>query len=258
VVFDYGDHAVKSFDATGHLRWRSGRAGSGPGEFLNPFGIAVGPDGAIWVTDVKLGRVTVLSPDGAVVSILRPEVDAALTATVPGNGTGRILTTSVQRFRIHVNLDGRVLETGDLPSPHLRGDVHPHTRQALPAGVAEGLWAAVFPVGNDLLVFDGSNLRCRGTLVEGRPAPPVPTSEVTFWVAGVVVSDTVVVTLPKGDTQDQLRMLDLYSAATCEYLATIRLPRRMMAFAWGGGTFYFEFEDPAPTIIALRLRPVPD
>jgi hypothetical protein len=253
VVFDYGDHAVKSFDTAGRLRWRFGRSGSGPGEFLNPFNISVGPDGMTWVTDVKLGRITVLSPDGAATRLLRPEI-GTLTATVPGSGSGRVLTTSVERFWVRIGLDGRVLETGDLPAPHLRGDVHPYTRQALPSGNADGVWGAVFPIGNDLLVFREGALHCQGELVEGRPAPPVPERGVRVWVAGIAVTDTAVVTLPGGETEDRLRMLDIYSSTTCQYVATVRLPRPVLAIAYARGTFYFEHEEPAPGLMALRLR----
>lgn len=254
VVFDYGDHAVKGFDTAGQLRWRFGRSGSGPGEFLNPFNIAVAPHAAIWVTDVKLGRITILSPEGSMLRLLRPEI-GTLTATVPGRSDGIVLTTSVERFWVRLDLEGRVRETGELPVPGLRGDVHPYSRQALPSGDADGVWAAVFPIGNDLLVYRGGRLHCRGQLVEGRAAPPAPERDTPIWVAGIAVIDTAVVTLPRGETENSLRMLDIYSTANCEYRATLRLPRRVMALAYADGTFYFEYEDPAPAIVALRLGP---
>ncbi len=45
-----------------------GRTGSQPGEFLNPHGLALAPDGSLYVADTDNHRIQHLSPDGEVIS----------------------------------------------------------------------------------------------------------------------------------------------------------------------------------------------
>lgn len=254
VVFDYGDDAVKSFDAAGRLRWRFGRHGEGPGEFGNPFNIAVGVDGDVWVADVDLGRITILSADGSLKRMLRPDAQL-ITGVVPQTDGAKVVTTSVERFWIHIDKDGTVNGSGALPSLMPRSG-HPFTRHALATASPDGKhWAAAFVYGNALVVYERGELRCSGALIEGEPAPTQPGPDLPIWVAGIAMTDTAVVTLPRGRTRDALTMLDFYSGNDCRYLATLRLPQRILAIAYADDTFFVEHEDPAPGLVALRVRP---
>lgn len=117
-------------------------------------------------------------------------------------------------------------------------------------------WATIFPFGNPFVVYDGTSVRCRGRLVEGEPFPTEPPKDPrnAAWAVASVLTDSSLFVLPRGRTDLRLRVLDEYSARDCRYLRTIRLPQKVVAMAQSGGIFYFSMEDPAPSILAARLR----
>ena len=61
----YGNGRVLRFGADGSLLGTWGQIGVGPGQFVTPHGIAIGPDGDVYVADRGNGRVQAFSPDGA-------------------------------------------------------------------------------------------------------------------------------------------------------------------------------------------------
>ncbi|MGH9892110.1 MAG: 6-bladed beta-propeller, partial [bacterium] len=251
-VYDYGDAAVKVFDKQAQLKWRFGQRGRGPGEFANPFDIEVGRDGRVWLLDVGAGRITSVSPSGALDRILVLHGKLAASFVVL-NGELLVLTASLDPFSSRIAEDGRVLATAPSPLPLER--IAPFARQTLTASTADGrTWAITFPYGNAVLVYDEMGLRCRGWLVEGGDFPQELGTDIPIWAAGVAVTDTSVVVLARGRGDDQLRLLDHYSLSDCSYQGTDRLPRRMSALAYADGVFYLEYEDPAPTVIGLRPR----
>lgn len=67
-VLDRRSSRVSVFDSAGKLIFRTGRQGSGPGEFRNAFGVAFGPAGDLWIVDPGLARYTVLDRAGDVVA----------------------------------------------------------------------------------------------------------------------------------------------------------------------------------------------
>ncbi len=95
-AYDYGDNSVKAFDKRGRLRWSFGRRGEGPGEFLNPFDIEVGPDGVVWILDVVAGRVTRLSPEGSLIALFRPE-GTVFESLIPSTEQVRIMSVACIR-----------------------------------------------------------------------------------------------------------------------------------------------------------------
>ena len=60
----YGNARVHRFSADGKLRQSWGEPGAGPGQFHVPHGIAIGPDGVVWVADRENCRIQRFSPDG--------------------------------------------------------------------------------------------------------------------------------------------------------------------------------------------------
>ncbi|MEZ4586736.1 MAG: hypothetical protein R2909_10080 [Gemmatimonadales bacterium] len=57
--------SVLVFDSTGALSRTLGRKGGGPGELRAPVGMALTPEGHLWVIDPGNGRLSVYGPDGA-------------------------------------------------------------------------------------------------------------------------------------------------------------------------------------------------
>ncbi len=70
-VSDRGATKVWVFDSLGRSQRGIGRKGEGPGEFTSPTGLAVGPDGRLWVRDVT--RVSRFAPDPATGRLTRFE-----------------------------------------------------------------------------------------------------------------------------------------------------------------------------------------
>src|SRR5882762_4191754 len=60
----YGNARVHQFSARGELRRSWGEPGSGRGQFMVPHGVAVHPDGRVFVCDRENDRVQIFSPDG--------------------------------------------------------------------------------------------------------------------------------------------------------------------------------------------------
>jgi DNA-binding beta-propeller fold protein YncE len=54
---------VQVFDAAGELRGSIGSTGSGDGQFQTPTGVAVGPDGVIYVSDLMNHRIQAFAPN---------------------------------------------------------------------------------------------------------------------------------------------------------------------------------------------------
>lgn len=55
---------IRVFDPSGRHLKTIGRNGQGPGEFTYPDGLAMAPDGMIWVHDPKNGRFSIFDQDG--------------------------------------------------------------------------------------------------------------------------------------------------------------------------------------------------
>ena len=91
VIADTDHQRVLRFDARRQLIDSWGRFGSGPGQFVSPFGVAVGPDGLIYVVDDSSCRVQVFEDDGAYVRTLAGGASLADRCTnnvvVDGDGT---------------------------------------------------------------------------------------------------------------------------------------------------------------------------
>jgi len=60
----YGNARVHKFSPAGKLLLSWGEPGSGPGQFHVPHGIAVAPDGNVYVADRENSRLQVFSPEG--------------------------------------------------------------------------------------------------------------------------------------------------------------------------------------------------
>lgn len=64
VAADDGNGVIYRFSPAGKLRDSLGHKGQGPGEFLTPAGLGIGPGGEIGLTDLRTRRLTIWNPDG--------------------------------------------------------------------------------------------------------------------------------------------------------------------------------------------------
>lgn len=251
-AYDYYDHRIKAFDTTGALRWTFGGEGSGPHEFSNPMDLDVADDGSVWIWDARNQRIAAIS-SGGVPKVAIP-VSGIRGKDMTPYGSGAILTlVEEERFAIVVDSLGNVVQQIPFPLERLEG-ISPFVRQTISSTAPDGSsWAVAFPLGSHLVLFDGTSLRCTVRLIEAGDFP-VPNQEGPVWAAAIASTDSSVYVLAKGLSRDALRMVDEYSSESCRYRRTMRLPGRYVTFAVSDGTFFFEHEDPAPTIVALRLH----
>lgn len=86
-VLEASTQEIRVFDPQGkHLR-NIGRKGQGPGEFIYADGMAMAPDGLIWVHDPKNGRFSIFNQDG---KFVRQQL-------APSNGYGFIWFGGIDR-----------------------------------------------------------------------------------------------------------------------------------------------------------------
>jgi sugar lactone lactonase YvrE len=63
-VLEFSTQEIRIFDLSGHHVRNIGRKGQGPGEFVYPDGMALAPDGLVWVHDPQNGRFSIFSQEG--------------------------------------------------------------------------------------------------------------------------------------------------------------------------------------------------
>ncbi|HEU4704340.1 MAG TPA: peptidyl-alpha-hydroxyglycine alpha-amidating lyase family protein [Sphingomicrobium sp.] len=68
----YGNSRIAKFSAEGRFRFEWGSRGAGPGQFLVPHGIDVGPEGRVYVADRENRRVQAFDARGRFLSEWRP------------------------------------------------------------------------------------------------------------------------------------------------------------------------------------------
>ena len=161
---------------------------------------------------------------------------------------------------ILLDREGKAVKYGLPPTPELQAATP--TIRAPFVGMApdEQTWAMVFITATPFLVFEAERLRCVGHLVEGTPQFPAAEayhSEIPVWAIGMAVSRESLYVLARGRTELERQLLDEYSLADCTYRGTLRLPRILQAVAYDGNVFFFYYEDPVPSIIALKTSPGP-
>ena len=103
-VVDSNNNRVQIFNSCGVFQNSFGSAGSGNGQFSNPFGVAVGPTGTVYVTDEGNNRVEVFNSSGV--------FQSSFGSAGPGNGqffgpggiavapTGMVYVTDVGNTRV--------------------------------------------------------------------------------------------------------------------------------------------------------------
>jgi outer membrane protein assembly factor BamB len=105
-VLDVGNRRVQHFDAKRHFRGAWGSFGSGPSQFSDPIGIAVGPDGNVNVLDDSRRVIETYDQDG---NVLRT-IDAFPAGAVPADGANSLAIDSDGNLYVTIVQPNRVIE----------------------------------------------------------------------------------------------------------------------------------------------------
>ena len=249
-TFDKATREITAWRHDGSVRWRTHPHPPAAAEIVNAIDLEVDPGGGVLVVDAARRTVTRVTRAGelqtqvALAGLLIRDVVAL---------DSHVLVLPVGAGEYMIELDSMLRPSRHFAHPDRRmNTIDPFLRQTFASGAgAAGEWATVYPSGNRLDVFRDTVLHCSGTLVEGSEFPRERRGA-QVWAAGVAVTDSVVLVLPRGETEDRLRVLDAYSVVDCSYRYTIRLPRRVSGVAAGGDMIFLAFGKPAPGVIGLR------
>lgn len=264
-MIDHSEPRVTAFDWSGEVSWSFGRHGSGPFEFRHLTDLQLDASGNIWVADVKLGRVTKISPSG----------EGEAMYNVPG--VNRVLPLSNGFFLGLFTTEFAQLrdEEGNLLShvrwPSTLNEVAPMAREVRVSGGRFSAGALVaFHYSGTLLgiAIEGEEVTVTVRQgIESIPFPEVLTVPVGQYAVtrvepqallaatGLAHDSTYYYVLFEGRAEHGGRLVDLYDLATMTYKGSILLPQRVERIGVvDEGVIGGVISDPIPHLRLWRWR----
>jgi hypothetical protein len=214
-IANAGSHEIRWYGPSGTLVAQAGRAGQGPGEFSGLAAIARMPGDSVVAYDVRLRRLTVLGPTGALVRVASLDIGDHVGMEFPSlegvlhDGTllmaGRIMDTGEMEEGpvraampvYHVAPDGRLLDslhtfhgweatvimrrTADFVGPAITA--RPFARSTSIAPVGSG-FAAGTPIAFEYEVFDSHGAPTMSVRLDRRP-PALTDSDIEAYRASI-------------------------------------------------------------------------
>lgn len=109
LVSDTGNKRVVAYDADGHFLFAFGSAGAGPGQFDEPVGLAIAPDGTLYVADTWNQRIQAFTPTEEGYAYLREwPIDGWFSQSLDNkpylavDAEGRVYASDPEGYRILV------------------------------------------------------------------------------------------------------------------------------------------------------------
>jgi streptogramin lyase len=136
-VTDWNAARVQVFAPDGTFLRTWGTPGGGPGQFSTPGGIAVSPDGKVYVVDVA-SRVEVFTEDGSFLAQWPANLNTPRGISVDRSGNVWISDFTAQQI-LEYTRSGKLLRTVQLPAPPRGGLFGPYGTALEPNG---NLWVA--------------------------------------------------------------------------------------------------------------------
>ncbi|MGW8266747.1 MAG: 6-bladed beta-propeller [Longimicrobiales bacterium] len=113
VVVDRGVNAVRLYDSGGRFVKTLGRGGSGPGEYLDPVSVSIGPGDTVTVWDSRLFRATRFDPSGELVAVETLDLGRVARAVEPPLYPGSVEILADGSFLVRlIEKSGKVQPSG--------------------------------------------------------------------------------------------------------------------------------------------------
>lgn len=262
--YDYGDGRLSAIDSSGRLMWRAGRRGRGPNEWVNPTSIVAVDGGGVAVVDGASSRFSRVDTSGRFVRLVT-------TADVPQRlargPSGGFIAFGGQNGRPTAQL----LDSAFVPVRTLRWTGWPDSASGLATQlrVASGpngsvtavstVTGRIFPLRSNLTLDSGTDgLEARplpprvplagdnGLVVAGMPAGTKPA------VRDVAVLGSKLFVIPAGEALNA-QTLDVYSASSGRYLASVRVPIELNVLARRATDLIAVSLGDVPAIVRIRF-----
>lgn len=114
-LFDFGAMELRAFATDGRQLWRTGRKGSGPGEFRNAMDLKVLPNGELQVLDMGSRRVTTVSSTGKLVRTIPVRFSSSRFIPLADTTLVGLTADDSGAFWSAVNRRGDVVQRGVAP-----------------------------------------------------------------------------------------------------------------------------------------------
>lgn len=265
-LIDYYPRRIARYGHDGRLSWHFGRMGGGPDEFRDPRDLKLDRNGRVWVMDPANARVSVLRPDGGMERrISLAALDATPMELVPGSDGGAILVSDGRTGGPLARVDsaGRVLRREAFPWAGFPRMEYLASQVITASSPATGEWSMAFRLGDGFFSYTGARAR-RGWFVEHVPFPEVVVTRSgntttrehrgrpTSAAISLTMSPSTLYVLFGGTTRERGRLVDTYSLADGKYGGTYLLPRRVTEIAWHDGGLYTLAHRPYPELAFWR------
>lgn len=238
VLYDWSSSSFREFSVSGDLLWKTGGPGEGPGEFGRPLDYEFDSEHNLMVVDVAQARLTVLSPEGTVISTERLEDARQIFPTGFAPDGWAVMPHLQREDAIWVSRGG---DRRSALSPF--ADLDPMLSEAWAANLKSGGAVVVYRWSSDI-VWLRPNGSVRGVTqaVESASFPEVvhvseelpngggisgtrvDPSAIHLNTNQPAVDSEKIYVRPLGATEHSRKVLDVYAIATGEYLGSYRLP----------------------------------
>jgi hypothetical protein len=263
------DQRIRAFGPNGRLAWQFGAAGGGPGEFRTIRDLKAGAGNNLYVNDPGNGRITVVSPAGRLLRMIRPQGVSHTEWIIPTPDPARVtmipLGAGPPADVVTIDQSGVAVARDSVPWDGYRQLSDFGRQQVVSADqLGSGRWVQAFYYGNGWFAWDQAGSRSgrryfieptvfpsliRERLPDGYGEKLIYTEPSARQIS--LIGDTVFVRFG-GKGERAGRQLDLYAWESGNYLASVELPDDIEWAEVAPGWLFTYGTEPAPVIRAYR------